>query len=501
MVSRRPDTQENQDEIAATLGDYREAFSQVLLVGERLKDEAARESGIEVDVWVDDSPQFIRSVESRALGDIVEGDTVTWGEGLVGIVSHIMLAGTLNLGETEMEATPDDPAVLVSLITDGEVTNVQEAVKLAALTKVEANAYGYGKLKKKPTKRDCGTGSGGFKPGNKCAGEGGGGESDSGGGGSSGGDADTGGSVAGNATGEPSSVDLRRVFQDVSKEALSLQSGSDPKQVQERSEIKKEITRSVLAKLDEVGVDEDSISRVLLSQTGFNNPKYQEGAQEGYEKRHALVRGVIDTWATTSGDSEPVAVGIQKAIAEEFAYDFPEIAEAGTAHLGNYQTNFGNKQSPGELTRLKGIEETVAKSSAVREVLRAQYNATQDYFKKQGIKELTLHRGFINEAGVKSSENEDLKLQPASSFSMNRKTAEMFADNMSTSISGMATVTVPVSRVLCTARTGMGCVTEQEIVVLGGPLKGKVTAGSVKRPVKGAAAAALKAAMEEMNDD
>ena len=243
MVSRRPDTPENQEEIAATMGDYRKAFSKVLLVGERLKDEAAREAGINVDVWVDDSPQFIRSVEhraapdavdtgdyvswgsgdgrgrgritrvvrdgeinvpdssftingteddpaalirvyreladgwsatdtlvghkfstltkidpleSRALGDIVEGDTVTFGDGLIGIVSHIMLTGTLNLGETEMEATPDDPAVLVSLITDGEVTNVQEAVKLAALTKVESNAYGYGKPKKKPGRRKRG---------------------------------------------------------------------------------------------------------------------------------------------------------------------------------------------------------------------------------------------------------------------------------------------------------------------------------------------------------
>ena len=63
MVSRRPDTPENQDEIAATMGDYREAFAQVLLVGERLKDEAAREAGLAVDVWVDDSPQFIRSAE------------------------------------------------------------------------------------------------------------------------------------------------------------------------------------------------------------------------------------------------------------------------------------------------------------------------------------------------------------------------------------------------------------------------------------------------------
>lgn len=61
MVSRRPDTPENQQEVGETLGDYREAFAQVLLVGDRLKDEAAREAGIEVDIWVDDSPQFVRS--------------------------------------------------------------------------------------------------------------------------------------------------------------------------------------------------------------------------------------------------------------------------------------------------------------------------------------------------------------------------------------------------------------------------------------------------------
>lgn len=61
MVSRRPDTPENQQEVSETLGDYREAFAQVLLVGDRLKDEAAREAGVEVDVWVDDSPQFVRS--------------------------------------------------------------------------------------------------------------------------------------------------------------------------------------------------------------------------------------------------------------------------------------------------------------------------------------------------------------------------------------------------------------------------------------------------------
>ena len=61
MVSRRPDTPEDRQTVTDTLGDYAPAFSQVLLVGDSMKDEAAKEAGVNVDVWVDDSPQFIRS--------------------------------------------------------------------------------------------------------------------------------------------------------------------------------------------------------------------------------------------------------------------------------------------------------------------------------------------------------------------------------------------------------------------------------------------------------
>lgn len=341
-------------------------------------------------------------------------------------------------------------------------------------------------------RRDCGTGAGGFKPGNKCAG---GGE----GGGNSGGS--DGGSSVGSDSGEPSQEDIGRVFRGASKESLSLATGSDPEQVRERAEIKKQVTASVLQKLDKAGMDEDSIPATLLKATGFDHPRYAEGAEPGYEKRHALVRGVIDTWANTSGDSEPVAVGVQKAIAKELSGDVPGLSEAGVDHLGQYETLFSGNRNPAELSRMRGIEETVANSSAIREVIRAKYNATQDYFEQQGIKELTLHRGFIDTKGVKDSDSEELSLQPASSFSMNRKTAEMFADDMSSRISGLVTVKVPVSRVLCTASTGMGCITEQEVVVLGGSIKGKVKAGGAKTPPKGAAAAALKALLESQKND
>lgn len=58
MISRRPES--DRQTVADTLGEYADAFSQVLLVGgDTLKADAAEAAGLSVDVWVDDSPQTI----------------------------------------------------------------------------------------------------------------------------------------------------------------------------------------------------------------------------------------------------------------------------------------------------------------------------------------------------------------------------------------------------------------------------------------------------------
>ncbi len=62
MISRRPE--EDRQTVAETLDDYADAFSQVLLVGgDTMKGDAAQAAGIDVDVWVDDSPQTITPAE------------------------------------------------------------------------------------------------------------------------------------------------------------------------------------------------------------------------------------------------------------------------------------------------------------------------------------------------------------------------------------------------------------------------------------------------------
>ena len=61
MITRREDTPENQAEIEATIGQYADAFTDVLLIGAAMqKEDGAKAAGIAVDVWIDDSPETIQ---------------------------------------------------------------------------------------------------------------------------------------------------------------------------------------------------------------------------------------------------------------------------------------------------------------------------------------------------------------------------------------------------------------------------------------------------------
>ena len=168
MISRRPE--EDRATVMETLGDYADAFSQVLLIGgDTLKGDAAAAAGIEVDVWVDDSPQTIRGSEQRAEpGTVTEGDFVSWGSSggrARGLVDHVMDYGTLDIPSTEfkIEASKEDPAALITVyeeVTGGwRATETQVGHKVSTLTKIDAlpeppvEEKAYGKPKRKPRKR------------------------------------------------------------------------------------------------------------------------------------------------------------------------------------------------------------------------------------------------------------------------------------------------------------------------------------------------------------
>ncbi len=64
MITRREDTPENQAFIKETIGEHNHAFTGVLLIGEGMqKADAAKAAGINVDVWIDDSPETISGMQ------------------------------------------------------------------------------------------------------------------------------------------------------------------------------------------------------------------------------------------------------------------------------------------------------------------------------------------------------------------------------------------------------------------------------------------------------
>lgn len=147
MISRRPDTEENKTEVDGVVGEYSEAFTDILLVGDQMKDEAAKAAGIDVDVWVDDSPQFIRSENRAAPDSIAVGDFVSWGSGDGrgrGKIARIVRDGEINVPDSSftIEGTEDDPAVLITVykeLADGwEPSDVQVGHKSSTLTKIGA---------------------------------------------------------------------------------------------------------------------------------------------------------------------------------------------------------------------------------------------------------------------------------------------------------------------------------------------------------------------------
>ena len=168
MISRRPE--EDRATVMETLGDYADAFSQVLLVGgETMKGDAAQAAGIEVDVWVDDSPQFIRSEQRAEPGTVAEGDFVSWdssGGRARGRVDHVMTDGNLDVPGTDfaIAASEEDPAALITVYEEvaggWRATETQVGHKVATLTKIDAlpepppvEENAYGKPKRKPRKR------------------------------------------------------------------------------------------------------------------------------------------------------------------------------------------------------------------------------------------------------------------------------------------------------------------------------------------------------------
>jgi hypothetical protein len=156
-----------------------------------------------------------------------------------------------------------------------------------------------------------------------------------------------------------------------------------------------------------------------------------------------IVQEQLDKWAETSGDSDERAIGMQISVMKEFG-----LEEKSVSHL------------PG------GSGWDTHDSDLV--YLRAEYQNTQKFFKDKGITHVSLFRGVGNTQSLREGEQE-IMMAPASAWSTDLDTALQFANGRPHS--HILTTRVPVERVLSTCVTGRGCLSEAEVIVLGGKTK------------------------------
>lgn len=232
----------------------------------------------------------------------------------------------------------------------------------------------------------------------------------------------------------------------------------------------------------------------------------------GGEVDRQTINRFIAQWSTSSNDHSVASLSIQEAAAEEFGYklskfqiDSLQQAKKNEAivkaidftgrppYKGNNidALSARNEWDADQIKRVssvtgadphhvdviysmmaanKGVPESqittpIADRPTERKILRAIYSATQKAMKKKGIhpnSEHVLYRGIEDRQleGIKPGEKIRYKGNALESWSSDIHSAANFGKNV-------LAISIPASRIFSTARTGTGCLTEGEIVVMG----------------------------------
>lgn len=161
--------------------------------------------------------------------------------------------------------------------------------------------------------------------------------------------------------------------------------------------------------------------------------------------RETAVSSLVHLWAMTSNDANPRALAMQEAIAAEFGLqDYKEWEGLTTTKAAQVE------------------DETKRFSPLFRRFLREMYGNTQEQLKAAGITHIRLRRGMtlLQKPGVVGSWSQ-VALRPGNSFTSHPPTSLKFGTTV-------IEADVPIERILGSARTGFGCLSEYEYVVLGG---------------------------------
>lgn len=231
---------------------------------------------------------------------------------------------------------------------------------------------------------------------------------------------------------------------------------------------------------------------------GFARSRYQNitgrRPDREWSEEELYLRGqtvdLVSQWAQTSSDEHARAWALQMAAAERWGGDVPDVRELSGVMAGARR----ELESDGPL---------------LRAFLDTMYQQTQADFAARGVTEVTVARGmkwgddaFGSLAGTMERPPSWLtpyipgegkvwrgelsaSSNPLSSWSASLQTAQGFAEPGFDSIgvvSLVAEMNVPVSRVLSSPFSGVGCLQEKELVLVGGAIEDVMWA-TVSAPV------------------
>ena len=218
----------------------------------------------------------------------------------------------------------------------------------------------------------------------------------------------------------------------------------------------------------------------------------------------------VDQWAETSNDHERDSLMVQEVVKKVFNLEDAATVDA----FGDESMNSFQKEALSKLKIAPPLEK------ALTALVKAQYANTQAYLASKGITEVAVSRGMthpelaedlkdyrmshfyrmtengeielqgdpernddiigniteeeFDEFVPKGVLNVEVKMRPLSSFSVSRHVAEAFGES-STGKKVFLETKVPVSRIFSTPLTGVGCLSEDEFVLLGGNLTVKAS--------------------------
>ena len=224
-----------------------------------------------------------------------------------------------------------------------------------------------------------------------------------------------------------------------------------------------------------------TISNAMDQRT--DSPNGWRGAKS-YERgavKHALVTGLSETsgvdyntcnlfvkqWMWSSNDRDMRSLSIQRDAANEFGEELSDFTKRRITEKERACASDPGWSNPGC--------EQLYPSDVQRKILRAEYENTQKFLREQGIGPddvITLYRGAKWDKEItkdwKVGDKVAFHDNTLASWSLGRDKAEIFVRRDSQKDGVLLKITVPARMIISTALTGRGCLTEGELIVLGG---------------------------------